>query len=116
MGYLQRVDEVVNTMRGLGEVIDESKVVEKILRSLSTRFDSKVLAIEEISDLDTLKKDALHGILIAYEMRTESDNPARGEATFKISKKKTHKHKTSPECSSEEEEEAHFTKGLQRGT
>ena len=26
-GYLQRVDEVVNTMRGLGEVIEESKVV-----------------------------------------------------------------------------------------
>ena len=67
-GYLQRVDEVVNTMRGLGEVIEESKVVEKVLRSLPTRFYSKVSAIEEIKDLDTLNTDALHGILTAYEM------------------------------------------------
>ena len=34
-GYLQRVDEVVNTIRGLGEDVDEAKVVEKILRSLT---------------------------------------------------------------------------------
>ena len=50
---------MVNTMRGLGEVIEESKVVEKVLRSLPTRFDSKVSAIEEIKDLDTLNTDAL---------------------------------------------------------
>ncbi len=59
---------MVNTMKGLGEVIEESKVVEKVLRSLPTRFDSKVLAIEEIKDLDTLNIEALHGILTAYEM------------------------------------------------
>jgi len=111
--YIQRVDEVVNTMRGLGEIIDESKVVEKILRSLPTRSDSKVSTIEEIKYFDTLSTDALHGILTAYEMRTNSDNPAKGEAAFKISMKKIHKHKTSPNCSSEDEEEAHFTKILQ---
>jgi len=110
-GYLQRVDEVVNTMRGLGEIIEESKVVEKVLRSLPTRFDSKVSAIEEIKDLDTLNTDALHGILIAYEMRTEPNNPVKGEATFKTSKKKVHK--TCPYHSLDDEEEALFTKGLQ---
>ena len=67
-GYLQRVDEVVNTMRGLGEIIEESKVIEKVLRSLPTRFDYKVSEIEEIRDLDTLNTDALHGIITAYEM------------------------------------------------
>ena len=49
-GYLQRVDDVVNTIRGLGEEIVESKVVEKILRSLTTRFDSKVSAIKKLKD------------------------------------------------------------------
>ena len=85
--YLQRVDEVVNTIRGLGEVIEESKVVENVLRSLPIRFDSKVSAIEEIKDLDTLNTDALHGILTAYEIRTEPGNPVKGEAAFRISKK-----------------------------
>ena len=111
VGYLQRVDEVVNTMRGLGEVIEESKVIEKVLRSLPTRFYSKVSAIEEIKDLDTLNTDALHGILTAYEMRTEPNNPVKGEAAFKTSKKKIHK--TSPDHNSDDEEEAFFTKGLQ---
>ncbi len=69
-GYLQRVDEVVNTMRGIGEESDESKVVEKIVRSLPRKYDSKVSVIEEIKDLDTLKTYELHGILEAYGMRT----------------------------------------------
>ena len=111
-GYLQRVDEVVNIMRGLGEEIDESKVVEKILRSLPAKYDSKVSAIEDIKDLDSLSKDKLHGILAAYEMKTESDNPTKGEAAFKTSKK-AHKHRTSSVCSSEDDEEAHFSKRLQ---
>src|SRR5277367_961189 len=113
VGYLQRVDEIVNTIRGLGEEVDEPKVVEKILRSLTTRFDSKVLAIEELKDLDSLSTDELHGILIAYEMRTKSDNTAKGEATFKSSKKKTFKPKDTSDYFSEDDEEAHFTKKLQ---
>ena len=43
------------------------------------------------------------------------NNPAKCEAAFKISKKKIHKHKTSLDCSLEDEEKAHFTKGLQQG-
>ncbi len=95
-------------MRGIGEEIHESKVVEKILRSLRARFDSKVSTIEEIKDLEKLSKDELHGILAAYEIRTESYSPSKAEAAFKISKK-THKYRTSLEY----DEEAHFTKKLQ---
>ncbi len=96
-GYLQRFDDVVKTIRGLGEDVGEAKVVEKILRSLTTRFDSKVSAIEELKDLDTLSTSELHGILIAYEMRKESDNTPQGEVTFKSSKKKTSKCKENSE-------------------
>src|SRR5271154_5687938 len=52
-GYHQRVAEVTNTIRGLGENMPEDKVVVKILRSLTPRFDSKVSAIEELKDLNT---------------------------------------------------------------
>ena len=65
---------MVNSLKGLGENIEESTIVQKILRSLPNRSDSKVSAIEEMKDLDTLKMDELHGILISYEMRKESPN------------------------------------------
>lgn len=67
--YLLHVTEVTNSLKGLGENVEESIVVQKILRSLSDRFESKVSDIEELKDLDTLKKDELHGILTTYEMR-----------------------------------------------
>jgi hypothetical protein len=45
--YLLRFDEVVNAIRGLGEEIDESLVVQKVLGSLLLKYDAKVSAIEE---------------------------------------------------------------------
>jgi hypothetical protein len=52
--YLLHIEELVNTMKGLGEMIDESFLVQKILRSLPDRFNSKVSSIEEIANLKTL--------------------------------------------------------------
>jgi hypothetical protein len=45
--------------------------VKKSLRSLPIRFDSKISALEERVDLDTITMDELHGILKTYEMRIE---------------------------------------------
>jgi hypothetical protein len=86
--YFLRVDEVVNAIIGLGEEIDESLVVQKVLRSLLFKYDAKVSAIEETRDLTKMIMDELHWSLIAYEMRigTESDQP-NNEATFKSIKK-----------------------------
>ena len=50
--YFLRVNEIVNTMRGLGEKIENSVIVQKIFRSLPMRFDSKISALEEREDLD----------------------------------------------------------------
>ena len=44
---LLRLDDVVNRMRNLGETITESTLVEKVLISLTTKFESKVSALEE---------------------------------------------------------------------
>jgi len=52
--YFLRVDEIVNCMKNLGEEIKEVVVVEKVLRSLSPRFESKVLAIEKKENLRNL--------------------------------------------------------------
>jgi len=59
--FFVRVAEVINSLKILEENIEESTIVQKVLRFLPNRFDSKVSAIEEMKDLDTLKMDELHG-------------------------------------------------------
>eukprot|EP00253_Pinus_taeda_P023325 PITA_23325 len=49
--YFLRIDEIVNCMKNLGEEIKKVVLVEKVLRSLSPKFDSKVSAIEEKQNL-----------------------------------------------------------------
>ena len=67
--YFLRIDEVVNCMKNLGEEIKEVTLVEKILRSLFAKFESKVSTIEEKQDLQNITMTQLHGILIAFEMK-----------------------------------------------
>ena len=68
--YLLRVDEIVNAIKGLGGEIKEKEVVEKVLRTLPIRYNPKVSIVEDRDDLEILTVDELHGISIAYEMRT----------------------------------------------
>ena len=49
--YFLRVDEVVNAIIGLGEDLNESLVVQKVLRPLLLKYDAKVSSIEETRDL-----------------------------------------------------------------
>ena len=55
--YFLHVDKVENIIRGLGEKIEGSLIVQKILRSLPMRLDSKISTIEERSDMDTMTGD-----------------------------------------------------------
>ena len=98
-------------MKNPGEEIKEVVVVEKVLRSLSPRFESKVSAIEEKENLRNLTMSQLHGILTAYEMRKGGPLDRR-EAIFKASGKGDY-HESGHV--SEEEEESNFVKNLQQG-
>ena len=69
--YFLRVDETMNAIIGLGEEIEESVIVKKILRSLPMRFNPKISTLEERSDLDSISIDEMHGIFTTYDMRTE---------------------------------------------
>ena len=85
------------------------------------RFDSKISAIEERKDLDTMTVDELHGTLIAYEMRIEQKDSSRNEAAFKAFNKRgtskpNPKSKDSNDDESDNEEEANFVRKLKRGT
>jgi hypothetical protein len=105
----------------------EPVIVQKILSSLPMRFDPKILSLEERTDLATLRMDKLHGILIAYEMRTDQENPITKETPFNASKKTNknkQKSKSNPSCgcrddsgdSKEDEEMKNFARKLKRGT
>eukprot|EP00253_Pinus_taeda_P011665 PITA_11665 len=106
--YFLREDEIVNCMKNLGEEIKEAVVVEKVLRSLSPRFESKVSAIQEKENLQHLKMSQLHGILTTYEMRKGGPSDRR-EAAFKDTGKGEY-------YESREEEESNFVRNLQQGT
>ena len=45
--YFCQIDEVVNTIKGLGETIKETVVVQKALRSIPLCFDAKVSTIQK---------------------------------------------------------------------
>jgi hypothetical protein len=84
--YFLRVEEHVNSMKGLGENFDDSLLVQKILRSLPEKFNPKVSTIEELNDLKNLSIDQLLGTLTAYEMRINKDKSSTREAYFKADK------------------------------
>eukprot|EP00253_Pinus_taeda_P001678 PITA_01678 len=109
--YFLRVDEIANCMKNLGEEIKEVVVVEKVLRSLSPRFESKVSKIEEKENLRNLTMSQLHGILTSYEMRKGGPSDRR-EVPFMASGKG---YNYEPGHMSKEEEESNFVKNLQRG-
>eukprot|EP00253_Pinus_taeda_P026912 PITA_26912 len=110
--YFLHIDEIVNCMKNLGEEIKEVVLVEKVIISLSSKFDSKVSAIEEKKNLQSLTMSQLHGILTAYEMRKGGPLDKR-EAAFKALGKGDYNESG---YMSEEEEESNFVKNLQRET
>lgn len=112
--YFLRIGEIVNYKKNLGEEINEVTLVEKVLRSLSAKFESKVFAIEEKKDLQTITMTQLHVILTAFEMRKGGPSDMR-EVAFKASAKVKEELNESGHIS-QEEEEANFVKKLQRGS
>jgi hypothetical protein len=45
--YLLRVDEIVNSIRALGEDLDKKIIFQNILISLPMRYDPKVSTLED---------------------------------------------------------------------
>ena len=65
--FYVRLSDIVNSCHNLGEPIPEYKVVRKILRSLPRVFDSKVTAIEEVRDVNSMRIEDLVGSLQTFE-------------------------------------------------
>ncbi|KAJ4719034.1 Retrovirus-related Pol polyprotein from transposon TNT 1-94 [Melia azedarach] len=80
--YSSKVMELVNQMRLLGEVIEQHKIVEKMLISLPEKFEAKVSAIEESHDLKKLTVVELISKLQVQEQRTSVRSESQTEGAF----------------------------------
>ncbi|XP_074301342.1 uncharacterized protein LOC141632724 [Silene latifolia] len=82
--YLSRASTIVNKMKSYGEDISNKTVVPKILRSLTSRFDSIVAAIEEAHDMSTYSFDELMSSLQAHEERLNRSKEKNEEKAFQV--------------------------------
>jgi len=67
--YFDRLQVITNAMRACDENIEDNIIVEKVLRTLTPRFDHVVVAIEESRDLDVMTIEELQNSLEAHEQR-----------------------------------------------
>ena len=72
--YFFRVMVVANDMRNYGEDMQDVKIVEKILSTLTDKFNYIVCSIEESKDIDLLSVDELQSSLIVHEQKFQRTN------------------------------------------
>lgn len=80
--FMNRVMSIVNQLKIYGEDIKYRTVIEKVLRSLSTKFDVVVVAIEKAKDLEKLTIDELMGSLLSHEARIDINKDSTLETAF----------------------------------
>ncbi|GAU48606.1 hypothetical protein TSUD_327180 [Trifolium subterraneum] len=72
--YFARVMTVANKMRSNGEVMSDSKLVQKILRTLTEKFTYVVVSIEESKETEEMTIDELQSSLVVHEQKFKRVN------------------------------------------
>ena len=80
--YFARTLTIANKMKIHGESMKQVVIIEKILRSMTSRFDYVVCSVEESNDLDTLTIDELQSSLLVHEQRMNGHG--RDEQALKV--------------------------------
>ena len=75
--YISKLINLVNQMKACGEAMTDQQIVEKIMRTLSSRFDFIVVAIQKSKDVKTLKIEELQSSLEAHELMVSERNSER---------------------------------------
>jgi hypothetical protein len=68
-----RINSLAKNLRGLGEVVDETRVVKKILRVLPKQYNQIAVSIETLLNINNLTVEELVGRLRAAEDRLNAD-------------------------------------------
>jgi len=72
--YFTRKLSIANKMTTHGKKMDQTLVVEKILRSLTSKFNYVVCSVEESNDMNALSIDELQSSLLVQEQRMKFQN------------------------------------------
>ncbi|KAG7544127.1 GAG-pre-integrase domain [Arabidopsis thaliana x Arabidopsis arenosa] len=83
--YFSRVMVVANDMRNCGDDMQDVKIVEKILRTLSESFNYIVCSIEESKDIDNLSVDSLQSSLLVHEQKMKKTNKGVEDHVLNVS-------------------------------
>ena len=81
--FFTHVIGLVTQMRTHGEVLEERRIVEKLLRVLPSKFDVIVTTIEETKDIINFSDYELHASLITHEQRLSRNENSSLEHAFK---------------------------------
>lgn len=82
--YFARVLGIAKKIRAYGDTLNENTISEKILRSLTMKFNYVVCSIEESNNLDTLSLDELQSSLLVQETRMRGESMEE-EQVLKVS-------------------------------
>jgi hypothetical protein len=80
--FYTHVISLINQIKSHGETIEDKKVVEKVLRSLPSKFDIPVVTLEESKDLSQFNLVELQASLINHEHRLNRSNMSLENAFF----------------------------------
>ncbi|GAU46224.1 hypothetical protein TSUD_374700 [Trifolium subterraneum] len=67
--YFTRVVTLGNRMKNCGSTLSEEEIVEKILRTLTHKYDHIMVTIEQTKDLSEIKMEDLQSTLEAHELK-----------------------------------------------
>ncbi|XP_070045644.1 uncharacterized protein [Nicotiana tomentosiformis] len=89
---------IANNMQINGEKLEDVTIIEKILRSMTAKFNYIVFSIEESKDIDTLSIDELQSSLLVHEQKlNQQDKEELGLKTTTFSKGEDHEKETKAE-------------------
>ncbi|KAI5332974.1 hypothetical protein L3X38_023103 [Prunus dulcis] len=80
--YLTRLTELINQMKTFGEVLSNERQVQKVLISLSKKYDPICIVIENTKTLETVDLQEVIAILKSQEQRLEMHSVDTAEKAF----------------------------------
>jgi hypothetical protein len=82
--FFARTLSIANKMTAQGERLDQLHIVEKVMHSMTPRFNYVVCSIEESNDVTTLTIDELQSSLLVHEQRMRAQKDKEEEQVLKI--------------------------------
>ncbi|XP_050154691.1 uncharacterized protein LOC126628870 [Malus sylvestris] len=81
-GYLTRLLELVNQMKGYGEDLPRERLVQKLLISLTKEFDPVCYVIEQTKDIETIEVQEVIAALRGFAQRLDRHAESTIERAF----------------------------------